>query len=106
MSREINAMKHQSTKVIEAENQKTLAEARAQSIATTCLKEAEAYQEKHHIYTDTKVAIIKSEADARLAVAENKAQALTKEAEAEEANSDSMEGLRKHDEKMKMAGSL
>jgi hypothetical protein len=55
MSREINAMKKQSTKVIEAENQKALAKARADTKATNVLKEAEAYQEQHVILTDTKV---------------------------------------------------
>jgi hypothetical protein len=72
MKREILAMKTQSTRVIEAENQKSLAEARAQTQATEALKEAEAYKEKHTIYTDTKVKIIQSQAEARLAVAENK----------------------------------
>lgn len=51
--REINALKIQSVKVIKAENEKFLAERKAQSKATNILKAAEAYKEEHHIYTDT-----------------------------------------------------
>ena len=104
--REIHAMKEQSKKVIEAENQKMLAERRAQKKATEILKAAEAYKEQHHIHTDTQVQIIKSNAEARLAVAESKCEALTKEANAESQNSEQMEGLRKHNEKLKMAKTL
>jgi len=99
-------MKAQSVKVLEAENQKALAEARAKSEATAILKKAEAYRDAHHIATETKVQIITSEAEARLSVAENKCQALSKEADAEMANSNNMEGMRRHTEKLKMADSL
>jgi len=40
----VEAMKHQSCKVIEAENQKFLAECRSKKKATVLLKEAEAYE--------------------------------------------------------------
>jgi hypothetical protein len=50
--------------------------------------------------------VIRSQAEARLAVAENRCQALGKEAEAESSNSQHMEGMRRHTEKLKMAGSL
>lgn len=43
--REINALKIQSVKVIKAENEKFLAERKAQSVATEILKHAEAYKE-------------------------------------------------------------
>jgi hypothetical protein len=83
-----------------------LAERKARSIATEVLKKAEAYKEQHHIQTDNKVEVIKSSAEARLAVAESRSLALTKEADAESANSSHMEGMRRHDEKLKMAKSL
>lgn len=42
--KKIAALKHQSCKVIEAENQKFLAECRSKKKATVLLKEAEAYE--------------------------------------------------------------
>lgn len=42
--KKIEAMKYQSCKIIEAENQKFLAECRSKKQATVLLKEAEAYE--------------------------------------------------------------
>jgi hypothetical protein len=83
-----------------------LAELRANAFKTKVTKEAEAYKIKCMIEADQKAAIIRENAQARLEVAKNKSEALIKEASAEEKSSANMEGLRRHAEKMKLAGSL
>jgi hypothetical protein len=55
---------------------------------------------------DIQSQIITENADARLEVAKNKSQALMKEAAAEGNASAAMEGMRRHKEKMKLAGGL
>jgi hypothetical protein len=55
---------------------------------------------------DEEVVIIKTEADARLEVAKNRSAALIKEADAELNNSNNMEGMRRHTEKMEMNRAL
>ena len=79
----VEAMKHQSCKVIEAENQKFLAECRSKKKATVLLKEAEAYELQQKTLADAQVEIIKENAKARLEIATNKSKALEKEADAE-----------------------
>ena len=54
----INAHKKQSCKIIEAENVKSLAEARSNAFKTKVLKEAEAFKEKCHIEADVQTQII------------------------------------------------
>ena len=49
---------------------------------------------------------MRSNAAARLEVAKNKSSALIKEANSESSNSAKMEGMRRHTEKMRLAGSL
>jgi len=99
-------MKKQSCKLIEAENIKALAEKRATAHKTKVLQEAEAYRQKQTIDADIQAKIILESAEARYNVAKNKSQALIKEATAEEKAAASMEGLRRHTEKMKLAASL
>lgn len=91
---------------IEAQNIKDLAELRANAFKTKVLKEAEAYKIKCMIEADNKAKIIRENAQARLDVAKNKSEALIKEAVAEEKAASSMEGVRRHTEKMKLASSL
>ena len=50
--------------------------------------------------------MIKSEAEARLDVAKNRSSALIKEADSELNNSNNMEGMRRHTEKMHMNKAL
>ena len=99
-------MKQQSTKLIEAENQKFLAECRSKAKATMILKEAEAYDKQQRLLADQEANIIKLNANTRLEVAESKGQALEKEANAEMEQSDAMEPMRRHLEKMKLNSSL
>ena len=102
----IEAMKHQSCKVIEAENQKFLAECRSKKKATVLLKEAEAYELQQKTLADAQVEIIKENAKARLEIANNKSKALEKEADSELNQSGNMEPMRRHMEKMKLNQSL
>ena len=55
---------------------------------------------------DAEVDVIKANASARLDIAENKSKALEKEALAELQQSDNMEPMRRHMEKMKLNTSL
>lgn len=103
---EINALKRQSTQIIEAQNIKDLAELRANAFKTKVLKEAEAYRIKCKIEAENKAQIIRDNANARLEVAKNKSEALIKEATAEERAQAAMDGLRRHTEKMKLAEGL
>ena len=89
-------MKHQSCKLIEAENVKLLAEMRSKAKATNVLKEAEAYETMQMIQADQEVAIIKANAQARLNVAQSKCQALEKEADAEMDQCENLEAMRRH----------
>lgn len=77
-----------------------MAELRANAFKTKVLMEAEAYKAKCMIEADSKALIIRENAIARLDVAKNKSEALIKEATAEEKAQSSMEGLRRHREKM------
>lgn len=104
--KKIDAMKTQSTKLIEAENQKHLAEIRSKKKATTLLKEAEAYDAQQRTLADAEVQIIKANAAARLEIASNKSQALEREAEAELNQSGNMEPMRRHTEKMELNHAL
>jgi hypothetical protein len=99
-------MKSQSTKTIEAQTEKDLAVLRSNAFKTKVLMEAEAYKVKCMIEADQKAAIIKENAQSRLEVAKDKSQALIKEAVAEEKAQSSMEGIRRHNEKMALADSL
>lgn len=92
--------------MIEAENIKVTAEARARAVEATVIKEAEAFVIKQHIYADTQANILRENADARLQVAKDKSTALIKESQAEQQNSSKMEGLRRFTEKMALADSL
>ena len=83
-----------------------MAKLRAESIATHKTREAEAYKTKIHALTDNEAEIIKNNAEARLEIVRNKAQALIKEAAAEETNADSVEGIRRHTEQMTLADSF
>lgn len=69
-------------------------------------KESEAYKLEQETIADTAVAVLKSQAQTRLDVAKDTSQALIKEADAESANSNSMEGMRRHTEKMEMNKAL
>jgi hypothetical protein len=104
--RKITALKKQSCKVIEAENQKFLAECRSKKRATILLKEAEAYDVQQKTLADAEVEVIKQNAKARIEVAENKSKALEKEADSELEQSGNMEPMRRHMEKMKLNNSL
>jgi hypothetical protein len=104
--RQTDALKHQSCRVIDAENIKAIAEMRAQAVATTVLKKAEAYEQQQHLIADNRVAIIKKNAEARLEVAKSKSQALIKEAEAESQNSNNLDSVRKFTEKARMQEAL
>jgi len=104
--KEIHAAKRASTETIAAENIRTLAEARAQAFETKVIKEAEAYKAKQEILADVQAKIILENAESRLAVAKDKSQALIREASAEEKAAGPMEGMRRHEEKMKLAGSM
>ena len=106
IKKKIDAMRHQAIKLINAESIKTFSIVRAEAQATKVLKEAEAYKIKQETLADTSVAIIKSEAEARLEVAQSKSQALIKEADAELGNSNNMEGMRRHVEKIAMNKAL
>jgi glycerate-2-kinase len=99
-------MKKQSCKLIEAENQKALAESRSKKKATIQLKEAEAYDVQQRTLAEAEVEIIKANAKARLEVAENKCKAWEKEADAELEQSENIEPMRRHMEKMKLNESL
>lgn len=65
----INAYKIQNSKLIEANNQKALAELRSKAKATEVLQKAEAYKAKTHLEADNEADIIRKNAQARLAVA-------------------------------------
>lgn len=91
---------------IDAQNIKDLAELRANTFKTKVLMEAEAYKIKCMIEADNKATIIRENAQARLQVAKNKSEALIKEASAEEKAQTSLEGMRRHTEKMTLAESL
>jgi hypothetical protein len=93
-------MKEQSVKVIQAENIKSLSEVRAKAKGTKMHKEAEAYKLEQETLANTEVEVLRSQAQTRLDVAKNRSQALIKEADAELAHSNSMEGMRRHTEKM------
>jgi len=73
-------MKKQACRLIDAENIKALAEARATAFKNKVVKEAEAYKAKCHIEADIQARIIKENAESRLEVAKNKTAALLKEA--------------------------
>lgn len=64
--KKINAMNKQSCKLIDAENQKFLAEIRSKKKATILLKEAEAYEVQQKTLADTEVEVIKENAQSRL----------------------------------------
>jgi hypothetical protein len=51
---------------------------------------------------DTEVAVIRSQAQTRLEVAQKRSKALIKEADSELNNSNNMEGMRRHVEKLEM----
>lgn len=55
---------------------------------------------------DNESTILRDDANARLAVAQNKSTALIKEAQAESSQQGAMEGTRRHDEKMALAASM
>jgi hypothetical protein len=104
--KEIHANKNMSIKVIAAENIFTLAKVRAEAYQTKVIKEAEAYKTQQELLADNNAKIMSENADSRLAVAKDKSQALIKEAGAEERSSTAMEGMRRHEEKMKLADSM
>jgi glutaminase len=106
MVQEIDALKTQSTKIIEAENIKGLAEIRAQAKATEILKKAQAFLETQKILADNKAEIIRLNAKNRLETAQSKAAAAITLAQAETANAQAMDPLRKFDEKMLLQKSL
>ena len=83
-----------------------MAKSRAQANATKVLQEAEAYKLKQHTIADNEASIMRSNAQTRLDVAKNKSQALIKESKAESQNSNNMEPMRIHTEKMKLAGAM
>ncbi len=100
--KKIDAMNFQSCKVIEAENQKQLAEIRSKKKETVLNKEAEAYDVQQRSLADDEVEVIRQNANTRLEIAANKGQALGKEADSELQQSNNLEPMRRHMEKMKL----
>jgi hypothetical protein len=100
--KKISSMKHQSTRVIEAENQKHLAEIRSKKKETIMKKEAEAYDVQQRSLADAEIEVIKENAKARLEIATKKSQALEKEADSELKQCANLEPMRRHMEKMKL----
>ena len=94
--KEVNALKVQSSKLIEANNQKALAELRSKTKAMIIIKEAEAYKEKMHQEADAETKIIHDNAESRLEVAKSKCKALIKESESEVEQQENMVGQRRH----------
>ena len=74
--KKISAMKHQSCRVIEADNQKQLAEIRSKKKETIMTKEAEAYDVQQRSLADAEIEVINKNATARLEIASNKSKAL------------------------------
>lgn len=70
------------------------------------LKEAEAYNVQQRSLADAEVEVIKENAKARLEINQNKSKALEEEADAELAQSNNLEPMRRHMEKMKLNKSL
>ena len=99
-------MKLQATKVIEAENIKALAQIRAEKIQTETIKQAESYKAEQEALADNESKIIKEQAQTRLQVAKLKCEALIKESQAETTNSEHMQGMRSHTEKMALQDEL
>ena len=92
--------------MIEAGNQKSLADLRSRAKAKKVLKEAEAHKMEQQDLADTEAAIIRLNAQARLDVAKNRTAALIKESVAETAQSNNLEPKRRHDEKLHMVDAL
>jgi len=99
-------MQRQSCRLIDAENIKSLAEARSNAYKTKVMKEAEAYKIQQEIEADNTARMIKENAQARLKTAQSKTKALTRESQAEEKVSDKLEAVRRHTEKMALANAL
>lgn len=83
-----------------------MAKIKSETIALVALKKAEAYKAEHMAFADNEEAIIRSNAETRLESAKNRCQALITESEAESKNSNKMEGIRRHEEKIGAAEAL
>lgn len=70
------------------------------------MQEAEAFRQQIHLEADNEAEVIRKNAMARLAVAQDKTKALVTEAVQESNQQGNMANQRKHNEKMKLNGAL
>ena len=73
---------------------------RAEAEAIKVKNKSEAYKVSQEMIADTQARKIRDNAESRLAVAQARSAALIKESTAESSNSNKMEGMRRHIEKM------
>jgi hypothetical protein len=92
--------------LIEANNQKALAELRSKTKEVKFRQEAEAFKNQTHLEADNEAEVIRKNAMARLAVAQDKTKALVTEAVQESNQQGNMQMQRKHNEKMKLNNAL
>lgn len=104
--KKIAAEKYQSVRVINAENERALAEMRATAKAKQILADAEAYENKMKQEADHEAALIIETAQAQLEVAQNRSQAYKIESGAEANFANNLQGKRVHVEKMQLMDSL
>ena len=95
-----------SIKTIQAEANKSQAEARAKKEAERILAEAKAYQETKRAETDAQKEALKVKAQVRMEAAKLRQQGVLAEADAENTNAANLDPLRKYEQKMKMTQNL
>ncbi len=102
----VRAQEKQSIKTIQAEASKAQAEARSKKEAERILAEAKAYQEMKIAETNASKEALKLKAQVRLEAAKLKQTGVLAEAEAENAQAQNLDPVRKFEQKMKMVQNL